>query len=491
MSLECYKGKGGSSLYYYEGKRISKAKAKLLGTKLPKCVSKTNQNVIDSLKRQLKEVLTHREDIKGINKELDAKLKGCSIVKEEYDNLLSLIKSSKSMVDVMDRVCLTQDLKKEMDIEYRSLKDNLEVKSKNYEKIKDLYESTINNVKLLSQRLREQKADSKKVEKTLSEEREVKKRVLSKLDKLTQECSDRPDLLKRVDELSNELITLNDTTETLKTNLLDTQDTVNQLTETVNNLDDELNTVRGLLETERRRVEEAYKVIETNKIDVQRYEAEIASLEDENKTLRQSVGNLEEDILSLQNEYSDLRDMWERLSEESKEMYQKNIELEEGKEYMIGRISQLDKSLGDAVNKYTDDIAEADEEIRRLQEENDVLKERLNEKDESCDKDKAKLNELIRQFTVRARELQQDLSKEKDECLYRVQSAIDSEKEMSSREAKEYKKELSDLNYKLLMTEEALEELKRAENLTGVQQEKKVKKAVKKMKKAEKPTWKP
>jgi hypothetical protein len=44
MSLECYKGKGGSSLYYNEGKRISKAKAKLLGTKLPKCVSKTNQS---------------------------------------------------------------------------------------------------------------------------------------------------------------------------------------------------------------------------------------------------------------------------------------------------------------------------------------------------------------------------------------------------------------------------------------------------------------
>ena len=489
MSLECYKGKGGADLYYYEGKRISKSK--LVGKKLPKCVSKTNQNVIDSLKKQLKEVLSNRENIKGINAELDSKLKACSVIKGEYDNLLSLIKSSKSMVNVMDRVCLTQDLKKEMDMEYRSLKDNLEVKSKNYEKIKDLYESTINNVKLLSNKLRDQKADSKKVEKTLSEEREVKKRVLSKLDKLTEECSDRPDLLKRIDELSTELISLNDTTETLKTNLLDTQDTVKQLTETVNNLDVELTTVKGLLETERRRTEEAYRVIETNKIDFERYETEINSLEEENTSLRQSVGNLEEDIESLQSQYVQLRDAWESLSEESNAMYQKNIELEEGKVDMINRVSELDKALTVAVNKYTDDIAEIDDEIRRLQEENEDLKSRLNESVESCDKDKANLDKLIKQFTVRARELQGELAKEKDECLYRVQRAIDDEKEMTGREAKEYKKQINDLNYKLLMTEEALEELKRAEQSSGVMQEKRLKKAVKNMKKAEKPTWKP
>ena len=60
MSLECYRSRGRNT-YYNEGKRISKKMASSLSPKLPKCVSKTKSNEIKNLKKQLKEVLTHRE----------------------------------------------------------------------------------------------------------------------------------------------------------------------------------------------------------------------------------------------------------------------------------------------------------------------------------------------------------------------------------------------------------------------------------------------
>ena len=108
MSVECYRTKGKNT-YYSEGKRVSKNVASYLSPKLPKCVSKTKSKEIASLKKQLKEVLTHREEYKTTSADLDSRLKACSIVKGEYDRLVDMINSANSSVDVMNRVCLSQD----------------------------------------------------------------------------------------------------------------------------------------------------------------------------------------------------------------------------------------------------------------------------------------------------------------------------------------------------------------------------------------------
>ena len=110
MSVECYRTKGRNS-YYYEGKKVSKRSALSLSPKLPKCISKTKANMIKSLKKQLKDVLTHREQYKTTSVDLDNKLKACSIVREEYDRLVDMIKSANSSVNIMSRICLSQDLK--------------------------------------------------------------------------------------------------------------------------------------------------------------------------------------------------------------------------------------------------------------------------------------------------------------------------------------------------------------------------------------------
>jgi len=137
-SVECYRSRGRNS-YYSEGKKISKISARSLTKKLPKCVSKTKAKEIASLKKQLKEVLTHREQYKTTSADLDSRLKTCAIVREEYERLVDMINSATSSVDVMNRVCLTQDLKKQIDSEYRELRENLESTTRTYdEKVEKL-----------------------------------------------------------------------------------------------------------------------------------------------------------------------------------------------------------------------------------------------------------------------------------------------------------------------------------------------------------------
>ena len=82
-----------------------------------------------------------------------------------------------------------------------------------------------------------------------------------------------------------------------------------------------------------------------------------------------------------------------------------------------------------------------------------------------------------------ALELNEQLKKEKNECLMEVQRAIDGERELSKRQAREFEEKLADLNYKILMCEEAREEL---EKIKAGGNKEEVKMSKKQMKKAQK-----
>ena len=151
--LECFKSKSGGSVYYFDGKRISKRDAQNIasssGKKLPSCAVKSAKNELKSLKRRIKDVMSGRETYKTTSKDLEERLNACGIIRDKYENLISLIDSASDTVNVMNRVCLTQDVKRKMDEEYSLIEKNLQnstLKNQELEGVLESDKSLINDL---------------------------------------------------------------------------------------------------------------------------------------------------------------------------------------------------------------------------------------------------------------------------------------------------------------------------------------------------------
>jgi len=432
MSVECYRTKGRNS-YYYEGKKVSKRSALSLSPKLPKCISKTKANMIKSLKKQLKDVLTHREQYKTTSADLDNKLKACSIIREEYDRLVDMIKSANSSVDIMNRICLSKDLKEQIDREYRELRETLESTTRSYdEKVEKLvkiveknkldietYQSDILSLTKENDGLRESLRENTNIIRGLGEQN-------SKLQEERIELIDKVSNLERViDEKNEQYVSavneFQDMNNTLNEENKDLKEYVKELTKEVEKREDSVQILTKRIEGYDRTLEE---YIDRYKVDMQKADNEIRVLEEENKEIRSQFDSLGKLYDELDSKFVDLMD-------KTKECYSDTSRLEREKL----SISQ------------------------------------------QCEIDIESLKTMII-------DIRKEISREKEECLMRIQKAIEeTDGKITSREAKKYEKELSDLNYKLLMSEETLEELQKARTLEGEKQTKAVKKAIKKMKK--------
>jgi chromosome segregation ATPase len=423
MSIECYRSRGKNT-YYSEGKRISKKIASTLSPKLPKCVSKTKSNEIKNLKKQLKEVMTHREQYKTTSSDLDSRLKACSIIREEYDRLVDMIKSATSSVDVMGRVCLTQDLKEKIDREYRELRETLESTTRSYDE---------------------------KVEKLVSV---VEKNQVD------------------IESYQTEVVSLNNENKGLR-----------------DALNDNANVIGGLKEQLDRLQEERLNLIE----EVNKLEAIIYNKNDEIVERMQVIGRLDsenrelkDNLTKMASDYDDLKDDFEDVKQRARsvvaELQQENEGLKEENEVLKQRLTNSENTKEEYINRYENDMGQADEEITRLGE----ALEQTSKKEQECEADKLVLQEDINLLRNSAENLRNSLIEEKNECLERVQRAIEeTEGNISKREARKYEKELSDLNSKLRLTDEALDELKKAGSLEGKKMSpKSVKKAIKKLKNA-------
>ena len=423
MSLECYRSRGKNS-YYYEGKKVSKKTASSLSPKLPKCVPKTKAKEIASLKKQLKEVLTHREEYKTTSADLDSRLKACSIVKGEYDRLVDMINSANSSVDVMNRVCLTQDLKKQIDREYRELRENLESTTRSYdEKVEQL-------VKIVEK---------------------------NKLD---------------IEAYQSEVLSVNEENNNLREALKENANIIAGLGQQINQLQnekaallEELNVRERIIYDKNGEIEERMNII--------------GRLDRENRELKDNIEKMTSDYDDLKDDFEDVK---QRARSVVAELQQENEGLKEENEVLKQRLTNSENTKEEYINRYENDMGNAEEEITRLGE----ALEQTSKKEQECEADKLLLQEDINLLRNSAENLRNKLQEEKNECLERVQRAIDeTEGNIGSREARKYEKELSDLNGKLRLTEEALDELKKAGSLEGKKlPAKAVKKAIKKMKQA-------
>ncbi len=510
MSLECYRSRGRNS-YYYEGKKVSKKMASSLSPKLPKCVPKTKAKEIASLKKQLKEVLTHREQYKTTSSDLDSRLKACSIVKGEYDRLVDMINSANSSVDVMNRVCLTQDLKKQIDREYRELRETLESTTRSYdEKVEQLlkiveknkldieaYQSEVLSVNEENNNLREalkenanmiaglgQQINQLQNEKAaLLEEVNVRERII--YDK-NGEIEERMRIIGRLDRENNEL---KNNFEKMASDYDDLKDNFEDVKQRARSVVAELQKENeGLKE----RVDIAENTIEEYKKDMGDADEQIRSLEEANNTLSVNFENLKEYMESTINQY---KENIETLNIRNNALTVRATSLNETVESMRGSLEDCkdDKDILNMQEGQIDNLnAELNSVMGELQKtKNDLTTMRKDYDDEidlamrtkferikfqkeaeKCEADKAQLNIEIQELRSQAIQLRDAIQREKDECLQRIQQRIEeTEGQISSREAKKYEDQLLDLNRELLAAQEVIDNLKNAQSSTGIAQE--------------------
>jgi DNA repair exonuclease SbcCD ATPase subunit len=452
--LECFKSKSGGSVYYFDGKRISKKDAQNIasssGKKLPSCAVKSAKNELKSLKRRIKDVMSGRETYKTTSKDLEERLNACGIIRDKYENLISLIDSASDSVNVMNRVCLTQDVKRKMDEEYSLIERNLQnstIKNQELEGIVENDKSLIND---LTNMLYQMKQLNLNLESVVEKERKGKLIIEKTLNDLTEQCSDRPDLLRTVDTLREQVARLQESNDDVKNDLQTTIEMNDNMKKAVSSLKTKLKVYKE----EAKKVYELTNLIDQYKVAVERYDMETETLDRENKELRDSiVGNAD-----LQTILDQLRNELNQKSNDEEELRQELIKARD--------------DYGKAVNKYADDMYEEGKYVEELEIANKNLENRI----QSMADLSKKLNYTLRQ--------------EKDRCMSEVQQAISEEREISKKETKEFESKIADLNSKLLITEETLEELNKVGKLKSVDEieevKNKMKKVSKKLKKASK-----
>jgi DNA repair exonuclease SbcCD ATPase subunit len=452
--LECFKSKSGGSVYYFDGKRISKRDAQNIasssGKKLPSCAVKSAKNELKSLKRRIKDVMSGRETYKTTSKDLEERLNACGIIRDKYENLISLIDSASDSVNVMNRVCLTQDVKRKMDEEYSLIERNLQNSTIKNQELEGIVENDKTLINDLTNMLYQMKQLNLNLESVIEQERKGKLNIEKTLNDLTEQCSDRPDLLRTVDTLREQVARLQDSNDAVKNDL---QTTI-QMNDNMKKAVSSLKTKLKVYKEEAKKVSELTNLIDQYKVAVDRYDMEIETLDRENKELRDSiVGN------------ADLQTILDQLRAE---LNQKSNDEEELRQELI----KARNDYGKAVNKYADDMYEEGKYIEELEIANKNLENRIQE---MADLSK-KLNYSLRQ--------------EKDRCMGEVQQAISEEREISKKETKEFESKIADLNAKLLITEETLEELNKFGKLKNIDEieevKNKMKKVSKKLKKASK-----
>jgi len=418
--FECFKSKNGGNVYYYNGKRISKREAQdmslKLGKKLPSCITKTSKNEINSLKKRIKDIMISGETV---NKDLQERLNACSIIREKYDNLISLIDSTSDSVDVMNRVCLTQGLKRKLDDEYSILENNLKESSLKNEELGGIVENDKLTIKELTNMLFQIKQINLNLESTIEQEKKDKINIEKTLNILTEECSDRPDLLKTIDTLRGQIYNLELNNNDIKKDLQDTRNINKNMKASIDDLLESLQTYKDQAKV----MESMTKTIDYYTVAVQRYESEISILERENKELRDTITRNGD----LQGLLDQLRD---ELSQKTQEF---DIELQNEKEQC--------KIANDSLERKVQAMADL------------------------------------------SKSLKYSLQQEKDKCLNDIQKAIDGEREISKKEAREYENKIAELNSKILITEESLEELNKIGKIQTTGEIEGTKKSLKKVSK--------
>ncbi len=500
MSIECYRTKGRNT-YYSEGKRISKKIASSLSPKLPKCVSKTKSNMIKNLKKQLKEVMTHREQYKTTSSDLDNKLKACSIIREEYDRLVDMIKSATSSVDVMGRVCLTQDLKEKIDREYRELRETLESTTRSYdekvEKLVSVVEKNQVDIEAYQTEVVTLSNENKGLREILNDNATVIAGLKEQIDRLQEE---RLKLIEDVNE--REAIIYNKNDEIVqRMEVIGRLDRENrELKDNLQKMADDYSKLNGFYES----LDEDHKELKEKAREIY---SQLQSSENDNEVLNKRLIDAEDTIKVYTDKYAD--DMYKAdeeikvLEEENNELRKKVENLEEQNktlkdniEDMIQTSDKLDQSLKLAIEKSRECFAENKEleetfssekfnleaSLFNIQEDNKRMKDLL--KDCKDDKDILKIQEgQIETLMRQAQELREQVQREKDECLVRIQQRIEeTEGNISSREAKKYESQILDLNRELLNAQKVIDDLKKAQGSSPKVQQKALNKAQKNMK---------
>ena len=482
--LECFKSKKtqgslktGKSVYYYDGKKISKADAQKIanteGKKLPKCVSKTQKNILSSLKKRLKQTYTHREQYKATSKDLEERLNACDIIRQEYNRLLELLNSAGDTVDVLNRVCLTQDLKQLMDDEYKRMEKNIR---DSYNKIDDLEAnkaSSTESINILNNSLLEASENFNRIIQTLSDEKNLRRQVETNLQRVTEECSDKPQLLVDIEALRNANADISATNNSISIQLEQSQNNIDELNGVISGLRERVVEFNSIEE----RLRNAERIIEENRVRFDRYENEVKTLEDENKALRDSVigkGDLETILNQLRTEMDfrikqedALRDEIIKLNDDCKSQIDT---LQNDKQDLSLSLTRESDRYEYANNASIQEIGKLTSKLKEYEEKYADLKKLF----DSIDKERSECKVQTQSITKRLdsvseanKKLINKIKQEREKCMADIIEAVQGEKKVSSKKVDEYEEKLVNLNSQLALASGTITELNDAKTKTS------------------------
>lgn len=390
MSIECYRTKGRNT-YYSEGKRVSKKVASTLSPKLPKCVSKTKSIEIKNLKKQLKEVMTHREQYKTTSSDLDNKLKACSIIREEYDRLVDMIKSATSSVDVMGRVCLSQDLKEKIDREYKELRETLESTTRSYdekvEKLVSVVEKNKVDIEAYQTEVVSLSNENNGLREVLNDNSNVIAGLKEQIDRLQEE---RLKLIEAVNEREAIIYNKND-------EIVQRMEVIGRLDRENRELKDNLQKRVSAYNSLQSEYEDLNEEHEELKVKARNIYAELQASENDNEVLKQRLIDADEEIRVLVEENNELRNRIQKeqeyfrdaintykdneevlnnranaLSVRATSLNQENTELKDKLENEVEKKRRFEEISSDILNKM-------ENKIKKLEDDNKTLKDNFEE----------------------------------------------------------------------------------------------------------------
>ena len=389
-------------------------------------LSKENEETKNRLNKLIKE----HNVIKGEKTKLDSQNKQLSmqnkLLKDKSENLLKdLSQSQKKQQTEAQNVKNINTQLKNKTIEHEKLTHNLQTLTESHEKLKNEFSLKENELNLLTQQSKETtlnyKVAQNKITSLESQITSLQKELTSKETALTDSIAENENINKRILTKTNELIkikqdavneqqSLNDiiTQHEKEINSLTSQNkantkTIMDLESTIKQLQSDLNVVQGDNESKEKELEKLTKEVSDNNIIITKYKTDIDTLTKENATL---TTKYEQNVIKNTNN-------------ESK---------------TTSHINELNKM-----------IASKNNQIKSIQENNDLLTKQINEITMMKDKDNKQLNTQIKKKDDEINKLSKELQTAENELkdINTLNTNLKAENDKYKNENKKLKSELN------------------------------------------------
>ena len=499
--LTCSKSIDGKDMYYYQTqsgdlKHISKKQAKSI-TKRNKSQHKSPSR-LPTCKPVPEDVRIHR-----LPRDIRQRLSEGNSTSVELNRLLQLIKSAEGSVRVLNRVCLTEELKRQMEDDYRNSQRSLRESEENasqlttsLEEQREIGRRLEGSLTNTQRNLQECEQNRARLNTHLEDERVMSSGLVQRIRELNVEKNHNLQEVRRLGDslqechnnVDHERLTIRGLEESIRTlreengnNLRDVirlNQNLGNITIELERTNQSLNEQRIINDELRRQNDLLIRQSEMDKVQrdelIVNHQIVANNFRETLETLRQE---LENEIQGLRTERQQLQDS---LSAERIVIDTVRKDLESSRQALVdaersiiqnaiekttdqGMIRQLNETLEDlnrnkmvmeeALRNCDQVKVERDNMITQLAQsrteyeaEKDRLKREMLESSNQCNLQVTQLGEQIRQLSSSLDDSRMDLQNEKERCLKEIQEILESNRKVTAKETDSYENRLTSLN---------------------------------------------